>query len=311
MPSPSKSNRPEAGVAQGKATLRGIIVKHRRALLVYAPVSIFLLVFFAAPFLALLRVSVAQAPTSGDGVTFYVPGTWTLENYIEFFSDSFYIDQFKITILIGIVISAVSTILSYALAYLIYLVSPLYKSILIMIVIMPKFTNVLVIMYGLLIVFGVDGFLNRGLIAIGIIDEPIRFLFNLFSVVLGEIIQIVPFCVLVISAVLHSLDRSLRESAAGLGASPVRVFSEVTLPLSAPAVWVSILLSLMWGIGAFVSPLLLGNPELYTMSVEIDRQANWRLNWAMGGTIAVVMTIMIFLLMWLLGRLQRRQGTKS
>lgn len=301
------SDLAQSGISSVSSTSIRDWLLRRSDLLIHLPWAIFLLVFFLAPFLSLIRVSLAEGPSSESGITFFVPGTWTTANYVTFFTDSYYLQQFFVTLGIGLTIAVSSTVVSYALAYLIYRVHPAIKSILVIIVIFPKFTNVLVIMYGLLIVFGVDGILNKGLLYVGLIDEPIRFLFNLFSVVLGELIQIVPYCVLVISAILHSMDEALTEAAAGLGASPLKVFWEVTLPLSMPAVWISILLSLMWGIGAFVSPLLLGSPELHTMSVEIDRQANWRLNWAMGGTIAMVMTAVVFLLMLLLGRLQRRE----
>jgi ABC-type spermidine/putrescine transport system permease subunit I len=69
-------------------------------------------------------------------------------------------------------------------------------------------------------------------------------------------------------------------------------------------VWVSVLLSYIWGVGAFVAPYLLGNPELYTLAVEVDRQTNWRLNWAMGATVAFVLMAIILALVLLFVRVQ-------
>jgi spermidine/putrescine transport system permease protein len=89
------------------------------------------------------------------------------------------------------------------------------------------------------------------------------------------------------------------------------VFWEVTLPLSLPAVSVSVLLSFIWGVGAFVAPYLLGKPELYTLAVEVDRQTNWRLNWAMGATVAFVLMAMILVLVFVFLRVQRETGEEA
>jgi putative spermidine/putrescine transport system permease protein len=107
------------------------------------------------------------------------------------------------------------------------------------------------------------------------------------------VVLILPYCVLVLVAVLHAIDPELEESARSMGASEAQVFWHVMLPLSLPGVVASVLLSFIWGVGAFVAPYLLGTPELHTLAVEIDRQANWRLNWAMAAAVAVVLVGLI------------------
>lgn len=294
----------------GELVLR--LGKHRQFLLL-SPAALFLLTFFLFPFLSLFRISLASNPGGtgyGEGKAFYIPGTWTIDNYIRFFDDPFFVSTAVFTVQFGIMTCIISTVVSYLFAYQVYRSRPLMKSVLLLIVILPKFTNVLVLMYGLLIVFGLSGLLNKALMAIGLIGEPLPMLFNLFGVLLGETVLVMPYCVLVIAAVLHSIDDSLREAAEGLGASRARSFWEVTLPLSMPAVWVSVLLSFMWGIGAFASPYLLGNANLYTLAVEVDRQVNWRLNWAMGATVAFVLMGMVIVLMYLYGRAQR-EGSRA
>lgn len=264
--------------------------------------------FFVFPLFALLRVSLARNPGGtgyGEGTAFYVPGTWTVANYVRFFGDGYFLQLALFTAELGLITAVTTTVVAYALAYQIYRARPVVKSALLMIVILPKFTNVLVLMYGFLVVFGSHGALNRALLAVGIVREPVPMVYNLFSVVLGEIVLILPYCVLVLAAVLHAIDPSIPEAARGLGASPARVFWEVTLPLSLPGVWVSVLLSYIWGVGAFVAPYLLGTPDLYTLAVEVDRQANWRLNWAMGATVAFVLMAMIVALVFVFIRTQR------
>lgn len=293
-----------------RAWLQPLVVRasRHRAFLLLSPVALFSLAFFLFPLLSLFRVSLAANPGGtgyGEGRAFYVPGTWTLDNYVRFFQDAYFVQLALFTVELGVLTALATTVVAYALAYQIYRARPLVKSALLMVVILPKFTNVLVLMYGFLVVFGANGLLNRALMAVGLTREPVAMVYNLFSVLLGEIVLILPYCVLVIAAVLHAIDPALQEAARGLGASPARVFWEVTLPLSLPALWVSVLLSFIWGVGAFVAPYLLGKPELYTLAVEVDRQTNWRLNWAMGAAVAFVLMAIILVLVFAFTRLQR------
>lgn len=285
-----------------------LAMSRRPVLLLVSPVALFLLVFFLTPFLSLFRVSLASNPGGsgyGAGTPFYREGTWTIDNYVRFFSDAYFLKMALFTVQFGVLVCIISTVVSFAFAYQIYRSPPWLKGVLLLTVILPKFTNVLVLMYGLLVVFGTSGLLNRALMALGVINDPIIMLFNLFGVMLGETILVMPYCVLVILAVLQSIDRSLVDAAQGLGASRLRAFWEVSLPLSLPGVWVSVLLSFMWGVGAFAAPYLLGNPDLYTLAVEVDNQVNGRLNWAMGATIAFVLMGIIGGLIYVYARVQR------
>jgi len=269
--------------------------RHPRALLL-GPVALFLGAFFLGPLLAMLRVSLASNPGGtgyGDGVPFYVPGTWTLSNYARFVADPYFRSVTVLTLELGLLTAAVTTVVSYCLAWQIHRARPIVKTALLLVVVLPKFTNVLVLMYGFLLVFGASGLVNRALLAVGVIGAPLPMVYNLFAVVLAEVVLVLPYCVLVLVAALHAVDSDLEEAARSLGASEAQVFWHVVLPLSLPGVWVSLLLSFIWGLGAFVAPYLLGTPDLYTLAVEVDRQANWRLNWAMGAAVAMVMVALI------------------
>jgi ABC-type spermidine/putrescine transport system permease subunit I len=291
-----------------------LAARRRPRLLLLSPVAVFVVAFFALPLVMLFRVSLASNPGGtgyGEGTAFYVPGTWTLANYARFFRDPYFLGQALFTLELGLLTALATTVVSYALAFWVYRARPAVKTALLLIVILPKFTNVLVLMYGFLVVFGANGLLNRLLLATGVVREPVQMVYNLFSVILGEIVLILPYCVLALAAVLHAIDPAIQEAARGLGASPARAFWEVTLPLSLPGVWIAVLLSFIWGVGAFVAPYLLGTPELYTLAIEVDRQTNWRLNWAMGATVAFVLMAIIMALVLVFLRLQREPGPAS
>lgn len=280
--------------------------QHR--LLLFLPLGLFLVTFCLIPAILLFRISLADNPGGsgyGEGTLFYRAGTWTVGNYVRFFTDDYFTQVAIFTLELGVATAVLTTALAYLIAYRIYRAGALKKSALLMVVIFPKFTNPLVLMYGFLLVFGANGLINKVLLASGLISAPVPMVYNLFSVLLGEMVLVLPYCVLSIAAVLHTIDGSLREAAAGLGATPMRTFREVTLPLSLQGVWVSILLSFIWGIGAFASPYVLGNPELYTLAIEVERQANHRLNWAMAAAVAFVLIGMILVPVLAFIRVQR------
>ena len=286
--------------------------QHR--LLLFVPVGLFLVAFFLVPAVMLFRISLADNPGGsgyGEGTLFYRPGTWTAANYVRFFTDDYFTQIAIFTLELGLATAVVTTALAYLVAYRIYRAGALKKSALLMVVIFPKFTNPLVLMYGFLLVFGANGLINKVFLASGMVSTPVPMVYNLFSVLLGEMVLVLPYCVLSIAAVLHTIDGSLREAAAGLGATPGRVFLEITLPLSLQGVWVSLLLSFIWGIGAFASPYVLGNPDLYTLAIEVERQANHRLNWAMGAAVAFVLIAMILVPVLAFIRIQRDRPVQA
>ncbi len=283
--------------------------------LLLAPMAILLGAFFAVPLLWLLRVSLYESRgASGFGIGgasgqegggYYVEGSWTLDNYIRFFTDSYFLSVLWFTLEFAILVTLVTMLIAYPMAYYIYKASPRLKVFLLILVILPKLSNMLVLVYGLQILMANDGLLNKTILALGLADEPQKLVYTLFSATVSKVLLIVPYTILVITAALHTLDPSLREAARGLGAGPVRTFLLVTLPLSLPGTLVALLITIVWALGAFVSPSLLGNPNLQTLAVEVPKQTFENVNWAMGSALAFIMlgmmTLVVVLYNWLLG----------
>lgn len=282
--------------------------------LLLAPVGVLLVFFFAGPLLWLLRVSLYQSRgASGFGIGgasgqsgggYYVEGTWTLENYARFFQDEYYQSILGFTVELAVIVTVVTMVMSYPMAYYIYKAPPRLKAVLLILVVLPKLSNILVLVYGLQILLANNGLVNSALVLLGIVDEPVKLVYTLFSVVVSKVLLIAPYTILVLTAAMHGLDPTLRDAAKGLGASPFRTFWTVTLPLSLPGTFVALLITIVWALGAFVSPALLGSPSLQTLAVEVPKQTFENVNWAMGSTIAFVilamMTIVVLLYNWLL-----------
>ena len=268
--------------------------------LLLMPLGLLLVVCFLGPLVSLFRVSLYDSGgESGFGIGgaqgggFYREGTWTLANYVRFFGDSYFREITVFTIEFALLVTVLTMLLAYPFAYYIYKAKPLLKVVLLIVVILPKLSNMLVLVYGIEILLSNNGWVNDALVALGLVHMPVTLVHVLFSMTVGKVLLILPYTVLVIAAGLHRLDSSLREAARGMGAGPVRVFMSVTLPLSLPSTTIALLITLIWGLGAFVSPSLLGNPDLQTLAVEVPKQTFEDVNWPMGSAVAFVMLTLV------------------
>jgi ABC-type spermidine/putrescine transport system permease subunit I len=224
------------------------------------------------PLLAVLRMSLyARGDASGEhqfDVLFYQPGTWSLENFVKVASDPFYLRTSAFTLALGLLVTSVTLVLGFVLAYAIYRSSARGKVLLVTLIVLPKFANILVYVYGLKLLLGPNGF---------------------WPVVAGEVLLLLPYAALTIAAALEAVPYSLIEAAHGLGASGLRAFWSVTFPLCLPGFLAAGTLTVLWSLTAFLGPYLLGEPHNYTLAVEVDRQTRQDMNWALAGALNVVL----------------------
>jgi ABC-type spermidine/putrescine transport system permease subunit I len=275
--------------------------------------SCLLLLFFLAPLLLLVRVSLYEGGgRSGFGIGgggFYQPGTWTLQTYATLLGETYFREITAFTLFLGVTVTFVTLAIAYPLAFFIHRLPRRSKAIALLAVMLPKISNVLVVVYGLELTLSNAGPVNHALMALGAVSEPVMLYHNRTGVIIGETYLIVPYAVLV--AALDRIDPLLVPAARGLGASPWRAFWRVTLPLSAPGISLAALLSLIWALGAFVGPVLLGSPQELTLGVDVQRQAFENLNWPRGAATAVLMLLTLVAcvtLYQLPARLLRRRG---
>ena len=192
-----------------------------------APLFVMLVFFFAGPLLWLLRVSLYQSRgASGFGIGgaegqtgggFYVEGTWTLENYGRILTDEYFQAITIFTLEFALLVTIVTMLLAYPMAYYIYKAGPRLKIVLLILVILPKLSNILVLVYGLQILLANNGWINKLLVAVGVSDEPVKMVYTLFSAAVSKVLLIIPYTILVITAALHGLDPTLRDARPGHG----------------------------------------------------------------------------------------------
>ncbi len=263
-----------------------------------APSVVVLVSLLAWPVIYLVRLSLYEGGSKsgfGIGGSFYKPGTWTLDVYGTLAQEHYFREILGFTVWLGFFVAAICVVLGYAVAHFLWQLPKRWKPLALACVIIPKLSSLLVTIYGLKIILGDHGPVNELLMALHIIKEPIALQHNVTGVVIGKTLLVLPYTILLVWAGLERLDRNLLAAARGLGASAWQTFTRVTLPLSLPALFTAALVSLIWALGAFISPYLLGSPSQITLAVDVQRQMFENLHWprAAGEGVAMLLTLII------------------
>jgi putative spermidine/putrescine transport system permease protein len=260
----------------------------RGAWLLAAPALALVVLLLLVPTLWLARLSFFESgAVDGGGARFYLPGTFTWAHYRQVFGDPYYGAVAASTVRLTLLAAGASMLLAYPLAVWIERAGGRLGAMATWLVALPKLTNALVLLYGVLLLLGNAGLVNRALLATGVVRAPLPMFANTFAVVAGEVLLILPYPVLLLVGVLRATGRGFEAAARGLGAGPVRAFFETTFRLSLPGALLTFLVCVVWAAGAFAAPLVLGNPSLYTVSVEIHTQTFERVNWPLAASLAL------------------------
>lgn len=250
------------------------------------PCLLFLVLFFFVP----LAMFLSNA--------FFDPG-FTLEHFEKAFTRPLYMNTLVKTLKLSLTTTIVCVILAYPVAFVITHTSGKVKTAILILVLIPFWTNILVRMFAWLAILGRNGVINSNLIAMGAIDEPISLLYNYFAVVLGMTHYMLPFMILPIYSVMAAIPANLTDAAANLGATPFRAFLRVFLPLSLPGVGAGCLLVFILSLGFFITPALMGGAKDTMFAQIIEIQINQMLNWGFAAalsTILLVLTIILYLI---------------
>jgi len=269
--------------------------------LLLSPNVLWLAMFMAGAIVMLAGISL-QVYEAGKGIL----DEWTIQNYVQFLSDPFYRDVLWRTLALGAWTTAGCLILGFPLALLLSRLRGMRRSVLYFVLLLPLLTSAVVRTFGWMILLGNNGFINKSLIGLGIVDEPIRMMYTMTGIVIALVEVLLPFMVLALDAALLNIDPHLYEAAQNLGARRARVFAKVTLPLALPGIVSGSVLVFTLAVSAFVTPSLIGGPRIKLMSTLIYQQSMGLLNWPFGGAIAFVMLFTIFALFVLTFRLTAR-----
>jgi len=246
-----------------------------------------------APLAVLLRLSVTAGGGMNGGSGFYEAGTWTLTVWRKLLRDPYFQEVCLFTVQLGLVVTAVCLLVGYPVAIAIRGATPRWKPWLLAGIVIPKLSNLLVTVYGLKLILGDHGPVNRFLSFVGVTIVPLALQNNLAGVIIGKTLLVLPYTVLFLWIGLEQIDRRIPAAARGLGASRWQTFRLVTLPLSLPALHAAALISLIWACGAFISPYLLGSPQQITLSVDVQRQMFDNRNWPRAAAEGIALVALI------------------
>jgi putative spermidine/putrescine transport system permease protein len=276
--------------------------KGSTAALMLAPAGLIFVVFFAVPFAVMATMSVLTAnPMVAPNAAF------TLRHYERITGDIFYFEVLWQTLRLGLLTTVLSLLMGYPLAFLIArATSPTARTLLLMAVIAPMVMGLVVRTYAWLGMFSNRGVINGTLMSMGLISEPIPILGSEGAVVVALCHIYVPFMILTLTGVIARIDPKLEEAARGLGASRVKAFLEVTLPLSAPGILAGSLLVFALAISAYVTPIVIGGYEVLTLPMLIFQQVSASFNLGFAAALGVVLLLVALGLVWSYGRAMQR-----
>lgn len=257
------------------------------------PACLIVVVFFLVPLVLMGRLSLTEH-VSGSA---YVEGSWTTASYRQIVTDSLYLKSFAYTLWVSVVATLVCLAISYPLAYWITRAGAKLKVLLLFCVIVPLWTNLLTLLYGWLIILSPGGFVSLWLMDIGIRDTPLHIVYNTSGIVVGLVQITAPYAILIMTAVISGIDPFLREASRNLGASRLRTFLTVTLPLSAPGIASASIVIFVWAMGEYATPILLGSSSERFVSQNIGEDMFAAFNWSRASALAVALFGVIVLVL--------------
>ncbi|MEH8095975.1 spermidine/putrescine ABC transporter permease PotB [Gallibacterium anatis] len=209
------------------------------------------------------------------------------------------------------VATIICLVIGYPFAFIIAKMKPVFRPIMLFLVILPFWTNSLIRIYGMKIFLGVKGVLNNTLLWLGIIDTPIRILNTEVAVIIGLVYILLPFMILPLYSSIEKLDYRLLEAAKDLGANAFQRFIKIILPLTMPGIIAGCLLVLLPAMGMFYVADLLGGAKVLLVGNVIKSEFLISRNWPFGSSISIALTILMALLLFVYYRAGKLFNKKS
>lgn len=223
--------------------------------------------------------------------------TFTFDNYLRLM-DPLYAKVVAHSFYMAIVATVLCLIIGYPFAYIVAKMPEKWRPFMLFLVIVPFWTNSLIRTYGLKIVLGTQGILNKGLLALDIIDKPLRLMYTETAVMIGLVYILLPFMILPLYSAIEKLDGTYIEAAKDLGASKFQTFTKVILPLTMPGIIGGCLLVLLPALGMFyISDLLGGAKNLLIGNVIKSQVLNAR-DWPFGAATSIALTFAMAVMLY-------------
>jgi putative spermidine/putrescine transport system permease protein len=247
------------------------------------PALLLIALFFVIPVVMLLLRSVLE-PEPGLG------------NYETLFGSTTYLRIFMNTFTVSAVVTVIAVLIGFPVAWMLAIMPSRWAAIVFAIILLSMWTNLLARTYAWMVLLQRTGLINKTLIGLGIIDEPLTLVNNLTGVTIGMVYIMLPFMILPLVGTLRAIDPMTLRAAALCGASPFQAFRRILLPLSLPGIAAGGLMVFVMSLGYFVTPALLGGTSNMMLAEMIAQTVQSLLNWGLGSAAAFVLLVVTMVL---------------
>lgn len=214
-----------------------------------------------------------------------------------------YLLTLRTTFELAFTVTVICLLLGYPLAYLASQLPRRWASLLLLCVLFPFWTSLLVRTYAWLVLLQRRGLVNTWLQKLGIIEEPLRLVHNFTGTAIGMTHIMLPFMVLPLYATMKTISEDYMRAAANLGASPIRAFWQIYVPLSFPGLTAGLIVVFVLSLGFYVTPALLGGGRVMMWAMQIERSTTVYADWGAASAMGVVLLVITLGILWLVSRL--------
>lgn len=261
------------------------------------PVSLWMLLFVTIPLLFIIYISFMKRGSFG-GVEY----EFTTKSFLTLM-DMIYFKVILKSLKIAVLTTVSCLVLGYPFAYYIARKPADVASRLIMMIMIPFWTNSLMRLHAWMLMFQINGPVNNLLLRLNLISSPVKFIYTDWLVFLGLVTNFLPFAVLPMYSSIEKLQNSLLEASADLGATPAKTFFKVTLPLTFPGIFSAIILTFIPALGTYTVTDMLGGGKVLYIGNIIKNQFGVIRNWPLGSALSVLLLLITALLIFLYTRI--------
>ncbi len=273
-----------------------------------APSFVWLVVFYAIPIVLVFLLAFKPVDAYGG-----LGEGWTLKTILDLRNPSYPAIIWR-TFWQGIVSTTVCVAVAIPISYQLARMNSRWKNVILLLIIVPFWTNFLVRIYAWRVFLHADGIFKNLLVAIGLIEESTTLLYNQWAVLVVMIYTYIPFAILPIYASAEKFDFSLIDAAKDLGASSFYAFRRVFLPVISKGIWTAVMVVLIPAFGAYLIPDLVGGPSSELVGDKIAQRVFIDRNLPHASALSALLMLAVFLPMLLgkwLNHMRRRRQTRE
>lgn len=267
--------------------------------------TVWLAAFVLAPNLLILLTSFLKR----DEATFVAP-VFSLDGYAAILSPLFLDVLLKSVYLAGMA-TLICLVVAYPFAWTLGRMRSRHKSLLLMLVMIPFWTNSLIRTYAMVFVLKGKGIISIILTGMGLAERPVSLMYSEFAIFAGLTYTLLPFMILPLYSSIEKLDQSMLEAAGDLGANRFKAFFHVILPLTKPGIIAGCMMVFLPALGMFYIPDILGGGKHLIVGNFIKNQFLTARDWPTGSAASVILTLLMLLLMRFYGTSSRRIGKQG